>query len=338
MHILEEAPAFNFVQLDIFGPWTARGEVQKRTTGKIWGVLFVCLNSKAIHIEMIAGYSTEDFLMGLTRFGSIRSWPAKIYSDPGSQLTSANEELKTVWAGINQKNVNNKAASHGTEWKFSPADSPHRQGVVEALIKTVKRCTRVLQGHEHRLSWQEYATLGYECADLINSRPLGTKSVSDDVIEVLTPNSLIIGRNSSNNPGCYPETNRTPRLCIVNQIVDKFWKTWMQVCRPALLKQVKWYEEARDPQVGDVVLITDNNPLEKQYQLAQVTKSEPGKDGRVRSVELSYKRYLSSHKGTHSYTGGTNVTVKRSVQRLVLLVPIDEARTHQNNYGMETST
>ena len=161
LHLLQEAPAFNYVQLDIFGPWMVRGEVQKRTTGKIWGVLFVCLNSKAVHIEMIAGYSTEDFLMGLTRFGAIRSWPAKIYSDPGSQLTSADAELKAIWAGIKQEKINNKVTSHGTAWEFSPADSPHRQGVAEALIKSVKRCVKVVHGHKHRLSWQEYATVGY---------------------------------------------------------------------------------------------------------------------------------------------------------------------------------
>ena len=115
----------------------------------------------------------------------------------------------------------------------------------------------------------------------------------------------------------------------MNEIVDKFWKTWMEVCRPAMLNQLKWHKEARSPKVGDVVLITNNNPLDKKYQLAQTTKAEPGKDGLVRSVELNYKNYVSSHKGIHSYTGGTDVTVKRSVQRLVLLVPIDEARTHQ---------
>ena len=99
-----------------------------------------------------------------------------------------------------------------------------------------------------------------------------------------------------------------------------------------MLNQLKWYKKGRCPKIGDVVLITNNDPLDRQYQLAQITKAEPGKDGIVRTVDLKYKKYISSHKGIHSYTGGTDVTVKRSVQRLVLLVPIDEARTHQNDY------
>ena len=332
LHLLEEAPVYNFIQLDIFGPWKARGEVQKRTTGKIWGVLFVCLNSKAVHIEFIPGYSTEDFLMGFLRFGSLRGWPARVYSDPGSQLTAADEELKAVWAGMDQDRIQSTAASHRTEWHFSPADSPHRQGVVESLIKSVKRCVKVFSGHQHRLSWQEYATLGYECADMMNSRPLGIKSDSDDVMEVLTPNSLILGRNSSDNPGCYPDTGRTPRLSTVHKIADRFWAAWLKVCKPAMLSHRRWFDERRNLQVGDVVLVTDNSPLIKSYQLAKVTEAQADSDGMVRTVEVGYKRYKATEKGTARYTGGSTTTLRRSVQRLVLIVPVEEPVDHNNDY------
>ena len=36
---LRPAPAFNHVMLDLFGPYTVRGEVQKRTSGKEYGVM-----------------------------------------------------------------------------------------------------------------------------------------------------------------------------------------------------------------------------------------------------------------------------------------------------------
>ena len=86
---LKPAQVFNCTQLDLFGPWPSRGEVQKRTTGKCWGCLFVCMASRAVHIEIISGYSTDDFLMGLSRFGHLRGWPSDIRSDPGSQLVGA---------------------------------------------------------------------------------------------------------------------------------------------------------------------------------------------------------------------------------------------------------
>ena len=172
LHLLEEAPVFTYVQLDIFGPWSVRGEVQKRTTGKCWGVLFVCLNSRAVHIEFISGYGTDDFLLGFHRFTHLRGWPAEIYSDPGSQLVAADKELRSMWEAMDMDKVSQDLSGHGSEWFFSPADSPHRQGVVESLIGSVKRSVKVLYGHGLRLSWPQYVTLGYQVADLINSRPL----------------------------------------------------------------------------------------------------------------------------------------------------------------------
>ena len=94
---LKPAPAFNHVMLDLFGPYTATGEVQKRTSGKAYGVLFTNLAMRAVHIEAVFGYNTSNFLMALSRFASLRGWPGKIYSDPGSQLVSAERELKEAW-------------------------------------------------------------------------------------------------------------------------------------------------------------------------------------------------------------------------------------------------
>ena len=66
------APPFNFTMVDLFGPYQVRGEVQKRVSGKVWGVLFVDMVSRAVHIEVMCGYDTDSFLMALRRFVSVR--------------------------------------------------------------------------------------------------------------------------------------------------------------------------------------------------------------------------------------------------------------------------
>ena len=50
---LKLAPAFNRVMFDLFGPYTVRGEVQKRTNGKAYGVIFTDLAVRAVHIEAV---------------------------------------------------------------------------------------------------------------------------------------------------------------------------------------------------------------------------------------------------------------------------------------------
>jgi hypothetical protein len=51
---LETPPPFSNVGFDIFGPWTI--QTRKLRVGvlnsKRWGLLFICLNCIAIHIEV----------------------------------------------------------------------------------------------------------------------------------------------------------------------------------------------------------------------------------------------------------------------------------------------
>lgn len=48
---LKPAPAFNHIMLDLFGPYMVRRKVQKRTSGKAYGVMFTDLAVRAVHIE-----------------------------------------------------------------------------------------------------------------------------------------------------------------------------------------------------------------------------------------------------------------------------------------------
>ena len=102
---LKPSPAFNHVMLDLFRPYTVRGEVQKRTSGKAYGVMFTDLAMRAVHIEAVFSYDTNNFLMALSRFASIRGWPEKIYSDPGSQLVGTERELKEAWQKIDRESL-----------------------------------------------------------------------------------------------------------------------------------------------------------------------------------------------------------------------------------------
>jgi len=330
---LKPAPAFNVVQIDLFGPWSVRGEVQKRTTGKAWGALFVCMSSRAVHLEIIAGYSTEDFLMAYRRFGSIRGYPKKIYSDPGSQLVAADKELKEVWRNLDFSAIQSVGTTKGTDWHFSPADSSHYQGLSEALIKTTKRSIKIMYSSNPRMSWQEWQTAIYQVADLINSRPIGKLGENGEDLLVLTPNSLILGRNSSQNPGNYVQSRSMPRIEEVNNVVQSFWKRWNETAKPALTLHKKWNTDIRDLQVGDVVTVLENSTIGTQvHKLAKVVKTSPGRDGKVRSVSLSYKQLKADDMGTLTYSGGTDIQVTRSVHKLVLVVPVEELRVHENDY------
>ena len=117
---LKPAPAGHSVSLDYFGPLETKGEVNKRARGKAYGVMISCNLSRAVHIEVVDNYSIDSFLQLLRRFISLRGSPSVIRSDRGSQLTSANNELKAVIKGLDITVLKQFGAQKGISWKFTP--------------------------------------------------------------------------------------------------------------------------------------------------------------------------------------------------------------------------
>jgi hypothetical protein len=54
--------------------------VNKRTTGKAWGVIFVCTSTSLAHVEVAESYSTESFLMAVKRFMALHGAPRRLQS------------------------------------------------------------------------------------------------------------------------------------------------------------------------------------------------------------------------------------------------------------------
>lgn len=319
---LKPSPPFNNTMVDLFGPFLVKGEVQRRTSGKAYGVLFTDLYSRAVHIEAVFGYDSQSFILALVRFASVRGWPEKIYSDPGSQLIGAEKELVEMWQRMNSDTVYKRSIEQGTQWTFGPADSPWHQGAVEALVKSAKRCFK-LAVHGQRVSPAEFMTLCAETANMLNERPIGTIPSDDSDIDILTPNCLLLGRTRASNPGGWSTSHSSKsRLEVICEINDKFWKYWCEFYAPTLMYQHKWHKPQRDIQPGDVVAIADQNHLRGKYHIAKVTEVLPSKDGKVRSVTVVYKNFKQGEK-VNTYKGANDTKVIRSIQRLALLVPVD---------------
>ena len=72
MHRLLPAPAWHSTNLDYFGPFMIRGAVNKRSRGKVYGLIFTCSVSRAVHLDIAADYTKEGLLLVLRRFIALR--------------------------------------------------------------------------------------------------------------------------------------------------------------------------------------------------------------------------------------------------------------------------
>ena len=59
---LKPAPPFYHTAVDLFGPFAIKDTVKRKTHGKGYGVIFNCLVTRTVHLDLTEGYSAHDFL------------------------------------------------------------------------------------------------------------------------------------------------------------------------------------------------------------------------------------------------------------------------------------
>ena len=193
---LKPAPPWSNTGLDLFGPFHLKGVVNKRSTGKGYGVIFTCLVTRAVFIDIATDYSTDAFLLVFRGFVSIRGYPSKIFSDSGSQLKSAAKEISEMFDSLGWAKVKEVGIINGLEWKFSPEDAPWYNGCCESLIRAVKKSIYHAIG-TNKLTYMELQTIFYESANIVNERPVGITPTSAEDGSYLCRNDILLGHSSN---------------------------------------------------------------------------------------------------------------------------------------------
>ena len=322
------APPWYSVSVDLFGPYEIRGSVNKRGRSKIYGVLFNCLVTRAVHTDVVTSYNTDAFLMALRRFVSIRRYPAYIYSDHGPQLKAASKELKGVIKELDRESLAIFGVEKGVEWRFSAPDSPWQNGCAEALIRSTKKAlTRALG--KNILTLDEIQTVFFESANLLNERPIGKHPTSPEEGAYLCPNDLLLGRATARVPGgAFKEyTSNKRRFLIVQEITNTFWRKMIRSYFPSLLIRPKWHTLRRNVKIGDIVLVQDRNVVRGEWRIGMVCKADASSsDGVVRTCWIKYKERLAGLEFPKRFK-----TFEQAVQRLVILVPVDEKNEEEDS-------
>lgn len=260
---LSMEPPFTHIGVDVFGPWTISA---CRTRGghaesKRWAVLFTCLSTRAIHLEVIESMDSSSFINALRRFLAIRGPVKRICSDQGTNFIGACKDLG-ISPNVDENAVKRYLSEKGFTWTFNPPHSSHLGGAWERMIGITRKIldSMLLQLGPSRLTHEVLTTFMAEVMAIVNNRPL--VPVSTDVQDpfILTP-AILLRQKSGPHPIPPGEFNNKDlykrQWGQVQGLASTFWNRWQKQYLSTLQFRRKWTCSRPNITPGSVVLMRD---------------------------------------------------------------------------------
>ncbi|XP_043466423.1 uncharacterized protein LOC122501193 [Leptopilina heterotoma] len=279
IHRVRDANVFEITGVDFAGPVYLRGNQ------KGWICLFTCAVYRAIHLELVTSLSTQAFLCCFRRFISRRGRPTIMYSDNGLNFVGANNILKT----INWDYINKYSSAKQIQWRFNPPSAPWWGGWWERLIGMLKNLLRRVLG-KSCLTFEELLTVLCDCESVLNARPLTYMSESADDLKVLTPAMFLheIKETCTPDIDIASQVDLTSKYKRKQEIVEHLRKRFRNEYLGQLTARSK-SKKCSTVQIGDIVIIGDDNHKRIDWPLGKIEKMFVGRDGNVRVVMLKTK-------------------------------------------------
>lgn len=125
---------FLHCEIDYCGSFMVKESRRRNSSlSKSYVAIFICMSSKAIHLELTFDLSTEAFLNALKRLISRRSASSDVYTDNGTNFVGADRKLKKfreiLINTMRHDEVLDFSAQKNINWHFIPPHAPHFGGL-----------------------------------------------------------------------------------------------------------------------------------------------------------------------------------------------------------------
>uniref|UniRef100_A0A914RC94 Integrase catalytic domain-containing protein n=1 Tax=Panagrolaimus davidi TaxID=227884 RepID=A0A914RC94_9BILA len=305
--IMNDLPSFsNFekpfeaVGTDLGGPFLVKIEGVKEPKNH-WVVLFTCLSTRAIHLELVPSLSGESFIEALTRMVSKRGMPSYIFSDNATNLTVTAATVIPKWIVAEDPDVMNYCTSKKIRWKFTTQKAPWAGGVYESMIKLLKVNLKKAIGRKHFIFWKLLTVIS-QVEAWVNCRPL--TYISDDSnqivirpIDFLAPfikPGLPAIEVDAQDPNFSLDSNHENLVALwtkSQEYLEKFKDGFNNDYLKMLRDRDRHHKQSgnvvyRTPRVDEIVLLLEENVDKTGWKLARVVEVLQGSDGRCRSAKV----------------------------------------------------
>ena len=313
----EATPPFTNVGFDVFGPWTVH---TRKTRGglansKRWGLVFTCLYSRAVHIEVLESMDTSSFICALRRFFALRGPASLLRCDRGTNFVGAKSELEDALREMNHDKVERYVRDQGCEWLFNPPHASHFGGAWERQIGTIRRVldATLAELGSAQLTHELLITLMAEVTGIVNARPIAAVPSDVDEPQPLSPSMILTMKTRPLGP---PPGNFVPadlyarrRWRRIQYLADQFWIRWRREYLQAMQTRPKWEEPKRNLNAGDIVLVREQGAHRNDWPMGRITEAIESEDSHVRKAQVEMFRE------------GKKKMFLRPIKELVLLVP-----------------
>ncbi|CAH2084535.1 unnamed protein product [Euphydryas editha] len=245
--------------------------------------------------------------MALRRMTARRGQPAQIWSDNGTNLRGADNELRQAM----DRATAAEAAKKKISWRFIPPAAPFMGGAWEQMVRSVKIALEATLNERHPTNEV--------------FRPLTHVSTDEEEPEALTPNHFLLG-----GPGQVPvpeefderDTISKSSWRAAQRLADIFWTLWLREYLPGLQNRREPHGKGPPVKINDLVQLFDTNAPRNLWIRGRVTAVYPGPDGIVRTVHVSTKggalrrpgRKASSEIRTTSEEGTSGIEAKSGTE------------------------
>lgn len=265
-------------------------------TCKGYVAIFICMVTKAVHLELVSDLTTPTFLAAFRRMCARRGTPKHVFTDNGTNFVGAARLLQEEFKHRNtlfSSELHNELQQLHIEWHFNAPLWPTAGGLWEAAVKSMKYHMKRVIG-EQKLTYEQFITLLTQIEACMNSRPLCPLLEDTDDLDCLTPGHFLIGGPLLSLPHEVQEDFNSADLRNRWKLVElmnlHFWKRWSQEYIHQMQVRSKWHQPRKNLEEGDVVLLKEDNLPPAKWCMGRITQVHPGADGNVRVATVKTQR------------------------------------------------